>query len=422
MMRSLYVLIGFILIRVTLFAQGINFENGLSWQQVLEKAKQENKYIFIDAHATWCVPCKQMDKDVYSDRNVGKAFSEKFISVKVQMDSTKDDTDEVRDWYSIARNLAEDYQIRSLPTYLVFSPGGTAVHKGVGYKQPSELLIFAATALDSAKQYYTILNKYKNNSKDSALAMYAARRARTAGDKELAFSIASKYIKGLESKDIFQMNNLAFIQEFTLKTTDPGFSILYRNIEKVNDLVGADAAESVITAAITNDMITPYIKNGEKPDWNSISKRVVSKYGKLGKETVLQTQLFYAVNTKNDSLFLNILKPWYDIGGPNRRYIGSMNVNNFAWRVFEKSDDMQKLKLALVMSEFAITLQTEDVIPTFYDTKANILYKLGKKEEAIACEEKALLLAIGKNDELSIKEFGGNLDKMEKGLPTWPVK
>ena len=32
--------------------QGINFEQGLSWPQVLEKAKAGNKYIFVDCYAS----------------------------------------------------------------------------------------------------------------------------------------------------------------------------------------------------------------------------------------------------------------------------------------------------------------------------------------------------------------------------------
>ncbi len=68
--------------------QGIKFEEGLSLKQIKEKARTENKYIFIDCYTTWCKPCKAMEKDVYSDKGVGDLFNKKFISAKIQMDRT----------------------------------------------------------------------------------------------------------------------------------------------------------------------------------------------------------------------------------------------------------------------------------------------------------------------------------------------
>ncbi len=80
-------MVGLCLINYALsHAQGIKFEENLSWQQLLDKAKVTNKYIFVDCYATWCGPCKMMDKDVYTSGKVGYLFNEHFISVKVQMD------------------------------------------------------------------------------------------------------------------------------------------------------------------------------------------------------------------------------------------------------------------------------------------------------------------------------------------------
>lgn len=52
--------------------EGIKFEESLNWKQVLQRAKEGNRYIFVDCYATWCGPCKEMDKTVYSNEKVGK--------------------------------------------------------------------------------------------------------------------------------------------------------------------------------------------------------------------------------------------------------------------------------------------------------------------------------------------------------------
>lgn len=51
--------------------------------------------------------------------------------------------------------------------------------------------------------------------------------------------------------------------------------------------------------------------------------------------------------------------------------------------------------------------------PRLIDTKANLLYKLGKTDEAIALEEQAVATLPG-NKQI--------LDKMKQGLPTWPLQ
>ena len=54
--------------------KGIRFEKGLSWQQMLDKAKVEGKYVFVDCYATWCLPCKWMDKNIYTSEKVYHAM------------------------------------------------------------------------------------------------------------------------------------------------------------------------------------------------------------------------------------------------------------------------------------------------------------------------------------------------------------
>jgi hypothetical protein len=53
--------------------------------------------------------------------------------------------------------------------------------------------------------------------------------------------------------------------------------------------------------------------------------------------------------------------------------------------------------------------------PGMMDTYANILYKLGRTNEAIKVEEKALALA----DESDKKGYQDVIDKMKKGEKTW---
>jgi thiol:disulfide interchange protein len=100
--------------------KGIQWTTGLSWEQIKQKAKSENKYIFMDCYATWCGPCKSMDKEIYPDEKVGEIVNEKFIAVKVQMDSTVNDTKPIQKWYPAVREISTKYIFRGYVCFLFF--------------------------------------------------------------------------------------------------------------------------------------------------------------------------------------------------------------------------------------------------------------------------------------------------------------
>src|SRR5688572_20461077 len=90
-------------------ATGIQFEEQLSWEGIKAKANRDGKYIFVDAYASWCVPCKKMDKEIYSLQNIGGFFNDQFVSVKVQFDTSKNDDDRIKNWYAVSHLLQEQF-------------------------------------------------------------------------------------------------------------------------------------------------------------------------------------------------------------------------------------------------------------------------------------------------------------------------
>jgi len=91
-------------------------------------------------------------------------------------------------------------------------------------------------------------------------------------------------------------------------------------------------------------------------------------------------------------------------------------LNDYAWTVFTKCDDKKILQSALEWSKLTFDKETKKE-PGYIDTYANILYKLGKKEEALAWERKAQATAV---EQGSDKNWGQDvIDKINKGEPTW---
>ncbi len=69
------------------------------------------------------------------------------------------------------------------------------------------------------------------------------------------------------------------------------------------------------------------------------------------------------------------------------------DYNTYAWNVFNNLNDTKKLRNALNWSNKSIQLASRGFLPNYLDTKANIIYKLGRTQEAMALEEQAISLA-----------------------------
>ena len=72
--------------------------NGIKWGNNLDSAftiaSNSNKFIMIDFMAEWCPPCKEMDKNTFSNKNIIKKSNE-FIPVRIDVDKQQ--------------NIAEEY-------------------------------------------------------------------------------------------------------------------------------------------------------------------------------------------------------------------------------------------------------------------------------------------------------------------------
>ncbi|MCF0059460.1 thioredoxin fold domain-containing protein [Dyadobacter sp. CY356] len=106
---------------------GIKFTGG-NWASILKKAKAENKIIFLDAYTTWCGPCKLLQKNVFTKPEVGALFNQKFINVKVDMESGE------------GPKLAQKYPLEGYPTLFFIDGDGKIVKQVIGYQNPETLV------------------------------------------------------------------------------------------------------------------------------------------------------------------------------------------------------------------------------------------------------------------------------------------
>lgn len=419
--------------------KGIHFEDGLSWQQVQEKAKSENKYIFVDCFATWCGPCKEMDKNVYPSEKVGVYLNNKFISVRVQMDSTKKDNEQVKAWYADAQNIQSKYEVTAFPTYLFFSPDGKIVHRGLGYKAPDDFILLASEASNPSKQCYTLLEDYKRGRRDYETMGNAALSALMLQDPKLANIIARDYKKNyldkLKEEELCTKENIEFIRHFPdlVNSKDGYFKLFYYHADKV-DKIEEGLSRNFVQYIITKEEVDNKLWKDNKPitrkpDWNRISTSIREKYNGSYVESIVPTaKLNFYKHVGNWMEYAKLIEMGIKNNPPKSdgRLSGdAWRFNVMAWDVFLHCDDKRVLSKALEWSELSIKLEQPNPNVQYLDTKANLLYKLGRVKEAIELEEKALQQDTDDAQKRGEKKGGlydiynANLSKMKQGIPTW---
>lgn len=121
-MKNIAILIGFIvLISGKIYSQNDNLFFDQSFEKALLKAKQENKFVFIDFYTVWCGSCKAYDKFVFCKPEIKSYIKSKFIALHV--DAEKGEGIELR----------KKYQILSYPQIIIAYPDGKEIDRISGY-------------------------------------------------------------------------------------------------------------------------------------------------------------------------------------------------------------------------------------------------------------------------------------------------
>jgi len=103
---------------------------------VTEKAEREGKLVFVDLYTDWCLPCKLMKEDVYTDESIGDFMNKNFINYKVNAEEGN------------GPNMTVLYNIESFPGLLFLDSNGRVLEQKQGAAYHTELKAMANRALE----------------------------------------------------------------------------------------------------------------------------------------------------------------------------------------------------------------------------------------------------------------------------------
>ena len=114
---------------------GIKFSK-MSLEAAKKEALKTGKLIFIDAHTSWCGPCKKMAATSFMDAAVGELFNDNFINLKIDCEQDADGPE-----------ISRLYKISAYPTLLFIDGKGKSVKQAIGFKTEDQLVALGNSVL-----------------------------------------------------------------------------------------------------------------------------------------------------------------------------------------------------------------------------------------------------------------------------------
>ena len=313
-------------------------------------------------------------------------------------------------------------------------------------------ILFMPFMLNAQKdEYHALIGKYHHDSLDAASLPGLAAMAMSYEEKDLAMSIATdykrNYLEKLPEDSICTRENLQFITMFgqLLNSNDQFFALFCHQPEKVDSIMlnispmHQDYAGNRIRLIVRKEEIDQKIWDGNRlitknPKWRKMQSNIAQKYPFIDAENlVIESRLTCYAHQNNWKRYAKEMDIKIKKYPPKTKteergnWMGdAWNLNVAAWQVFLNCNNKRVLKKALIWSNLSISLEEPAPNVQYYDTKANLLYRIGRTEEAINVERKAIESGIENAKKRGVDkgdffdEYTETLNKMKNNLPTWP--
>jgi len=156
-----------------------------SWEQAKKQAQTEKKLIFVDLYFTGCMPCAQMDKEVFPDPKVTALLNADFVTFK--SDILKEE---------IGKKLCMKYGVTGFPTFLLMNSEGKIIDIESGFQSIEQLTALLQNAKEAAKK--GIFKKYSPEINENDYPDFY-KQAYMANKRNVPFETVDTYLKAQPS-------------------------------------------------------------------------------------------------------------------------------------------------------------------------------------------------------------------------------
>lgn len=306
------------------------------YDDALTKAKSDNdKLVMVEFSTEWCSWCKRLDAQTWPDPQVIEVARQHLVPVEI--DAEKGDGIE----------LAKKFRIGGYPTMVFLNAEGEEVDRIPGYLPAEDMVGELTRIVNGIDTYPTLKARLEENPNDPGLLIQFAQKVENMSGLEGAVSYWEKILDLAEADGDQRALSRFKIAQHTVEQT---------------------ASPDALQAYISQNTDSPYIPEA----YNNLSRYYRRAGDGDGEAQVLQQYVTFMEQNGTVSTQL---------------------YNGYAWRMAELERNLED---ALAKSEMAIELLPETADPEsraqVMDTHAEVLWKLGRSEEAVKVIDQCIAL------------------------------
>ncbi|GAB5398996.1 MAG: thioredoxin fold domain-containing protein [Aureisphaera sp.] len=149
-MKRIVLLLSLLVVSVA-SAQKINW---MSMDEALAAQAKKPKKIFIDMYTNWCGPCKMLDRDTFSNKDVVAYVNKNFYAVKFNAEGNESVNYQNKAYTNpgfdpakaMRRNSQHQFArfmgVRAYPTVLFLDEEGNLINRVKSYKKPRQMELY----------------------------------------------------------------------------------------------------------------------------------------------------------------------------------------------------------------------------------------------------------------------------------------
>lgn len=370
----------FVFFTVLILAQeGIKFEE-IPFKDMLAKAKKENKLVFIDAYASWCGPCKMMERNVFPQKSVGDFYNKNFVNARIDMEKGE------------GREIAAKYGVRSYPTYLFLNGDGELISQNYGYMEQDMFVAMAQNIDSPMNKKGSLKERFAKGEKDPEF-LITIMKLNSNSDVDFAKKASERYFSNKSKAESLTKDEVGFLLFFLKSTEDSNYKIF---LDRKSDIIQYfpeqnynDFKNQLVLAKVVQESVD---EKNKKINDNYFLKTAEPL---VGKETALlklnQTKLAYYEQNANFQEYEKAALEYYK----NTDAFDTNELLKAAWIFSDHVKNISSLKRAAewaeksvmrgetsentyILAKIYLSLGNKDLAKNFAELSKDIAAKTGK--------------------------------------------